>query len=238
MSFMRMHQAALVGVKQGAKNANANTELYKAEYKKWIGKLHADQNGVKALTDHSDRNARAADVLDDYLEYCRSWIAAGVVHQNDVLTQCVVWAADGERWDVLLELADAAIADPKIGNLHWMDRPLPQFVADQLLKSLKVEVDTSAKITVPVREVLERIEDERWAVNHVSHARYCKEVGLLAETAEDWPEAAKWFTKGHDLYPNIGVKSRMEKAVKLAEEINAPEAPEAPGTAEASDEKT
>ena len=214
MSLMRKHQQASVGKKQISKKATANTELYKAEYKKWLGKLHADQNGVKALTDHSDRNAKAADVLDAYLEYLRSWIAAGVAHQNDVLTQCVVWAVDGERWDVLFELADPAIANPKVGNLHWMDRPLPQFVADQLLKSLKVEACTDlAELKTPVREVLERIEDGRWPVNHISHARYCKEIGLLTEAAEDWETTVKLFTKADELYENIAVKTRLKTAI-------------------------
>ena len=226
MNFMMQHQAKTLGTQQTKQKASANTELYKAEYKNWIGKLHADQNGVKALTDHSDRNARAADVLDDYLEYLRSWLAAGVAHQNDVLTQCVVWAVDGERWDVLFELADPAIANPKIGNLHWMDRPLPQFVADQLLKSLKAEACTDlAELKTPVREVLERIEDGRWPVNHISHARYCKEIGLLTEAAEDWETTVSLLTKADDLYENIAVKGRLEKAIKKLNDLTPPERP-------------
>lgn len=210
---MRQHQRKVLAQRKQQQAKAVNQQSYKAEYKKWLGKLKADQIEIKQFPDHDDRNALAGKKIDSYLDYLCNWLEADNTHQNDVLTQAVVWATDAQRWDVLFELADPAIANPKIGNLHWMERDLADFVASEIIKQADAQ-KKAGEVTAPVQEILERIEDERWSdVNHVAKARYHKFCGLQAMEDQKWATAIDLLNKADELYPKIGVKGHLKTAI-------------------------
>jgi hypothetical protein len=207
------------------KTVTTGKKLLRTQYKKWMAKLRDDQKAVKEPPNHSQRNRIAAKKVTLYLGYLRDWFAIGNRHQNDVLTQCVVWAVDGNRWDVLLELADPAIADPNVGNLHWMKRPLVDFVSEEVLKIADNAKKAGQSITdIPIVEILQRIESDAWKVgqikdgewisNHVLIARYHRFCGILSEEQGDMKVSAIHYAKAHHAYPQVGVKTKLGEVLE------------------------
>jgi len=214
---------AIAKQKQSGSDTKHNKVL-KTEYDKWMGKLRADQKAVKEPSDHGQRNRIAAQKVDLYLDYLRDYLARGKREQNDVLTQNVVWATDGERWDVLFELADPAISDPKMGNLHWRGRPLITFVSDQVLKFAEASQRSKQPIKAPVKKVLDRLMDGRWtaaegdtretAILKIVQARYHRLLGLEAQNNAHYKVAATHYAYAYHLKNDIGVKGRLETMLK------------------------
>jgi len=224
MSLMRQHQQRVAQGQVKQSLTDKQQAIHQQQYKRWMAKLRQDVNTVKQLPDHSDRHRKGADLLDGYLPYLRDWLAAPLRHQNDVLTQCVVWAADGERWDVLFELADPAITNPKVGNLHWMKRDLGDFVFNVVFNAAKAEKDVQGKVTkTPIYQVLHRIEQGSWPLWEVNNARCYRFCGILAHDADDYKEAVRLLTLAHNLHEPIGVKGRLKAAKEQLEAQNAPQ---------------
>jgi len=220
MSLMRQQQQRYYAQQNAAIEKQQDKSAWAKAYKKWMVQRIKDQAALKVQPNHDKRGEIAATLINHYLPYLRDWLShiekqPNAAHQNDVLTQAVIWAVDGERWDVLFELADPAIANEKVGVLHWFNRTLPQFVADGVLKAAEKEYEKSGDVTkAPINEILSRIDSEKWQVNAPSFARWHKFFATIAEKKQDWDAAYKYFAIAHKTYKNISVKGRMEAAEK------------------------
>lgn len=231
MSLMRSHQKKAFAKKQKTSVAQTDVSLHKAEYRKWKKIMEADRRDLYAIPEHDERNLRAAEVVNKYIDYLSEWLESGVEHQNDVLVQCCIWAADGQCWDLLFPWADAAIANPKLGVLHWFKRSLADTLAETMIKFASDELKNEKPITVPVEWVAERLLTKQWPIttsegndNYVMKARYGRIAGIKAEAAEDWENAVRFFTWATEVKPDIGVKGRLDTAIKkLAEQTQAEE---------------
>jgi len=56
--------------------------------------------------------------------------------------------------------------------------------------------------------------DGAWKLFERSPARYHKLLGVLAMDRKDWAAAVQHLNRATDLYPEIGVKTRLEGAEK------------------------
>ena len=218
MSFMRRHQENAISKKVNFSKSKVAGELHKVEYKKWKSKMMEDRTIIKSYPSFDDRNAKGAELLNGYLDYLRSWIKSGLTHQNDVLVQCVVWAADGERWDVLFELADAAISQPVNRRITWFPtnsgRELQDFVSDEIMKRAKDQGKAGDQITAPINELFDRIKTDQYPVNHIIKSRIRRFLGLEAMKAEEWSLAVELLEEADNLYKKIGVKGHLDTARK------------------------
>lgn len=193
-------------------------------YKAMLHSMRRDQRELKSLVDHSERNELARNqLIPKYLDYLKDWLQQGYEHQNDILTQCIVWCCDAEVWQPLFELADPAIANPKIAPLHWMSRDLVTFVGDSIYAAAETEHKVEGKLQAPLFALIERLESERWqSLNHVLKARCYKLAGLLKSEQGDWAMALQYWETAHQLYPNIAVKGRIKTAQQQLAQLSPP----------------
>lgn len=150
MSFMRAHQQRVLQVASQQQRQQQTLTQKVDEYRLMLAQMHDDQARLKNIPDHAERNRLGVgECLPKYVGYLRHWLAIGNHHQNDVLTQCVVWIVDGMRWDLVQEFAGQAIALDM--PLHWMRRSLAEFVADGVFRALEAEY----KVKMPAGEALD-----------------------------------------------------------------------------------
>lgn len=232
MSLMRKHQQQVYQQQRNQSVQMMYRESRADQYRQALAAMHQDQNTLKSLTDHAERNRLGVEeMLPKHIGYVRHWLAAGQTHQNDVLVQCIVWAADGGAWAELQELATHAIRLKM--PLHWMRRSLAEFVADAIFRATEAEFKTQRNNVLLSSETdmhvvinhglyqafvwaLKEIESHQngWAeVNNVIHARYHKMAGQLqlAMTNGQPGAALQHFIRADALYPNIGVKSKIKE---------------------------
>lgn len=228
MSLMRRHQREASQQQRQAAVTAVHTEGKADQYRAALVAMHHDQSTLKALTDHTERNRTAVvEMLPKHLGYVRNWLAAGNTHQNDVLTQCIVWVVDGCQWQLLAELAAPAIRLKM--PLHWMRRSLAEFVADGVFRAAEADYkvnirdkkfkpaevpDTSGLFTA-FWWVLEQLDAGKggWAdANNVIKARYHKLAGLLKFDDETMQAARDHFSAADTLYPNVAVKGKLKDA--------------------------
>lgn len=240
MSLARQRQRQARQRQQASVVVSVDTEGKAEQYRAALGKLHKSQQMLKMIADLSERSHTAVvEILPNHLGYVRHWLAAGNTHQNDVLTQCVVWVVDGGEWKLLLELAEPAVRLKM--PLHWMRRSLAEFVADGVFRAAeavyKVELRDAKRKPSSVPDdsglfaafwwVLEKLDaaEHGWAdANNVIKARYHKLGGLLRMADDDAQAALRHFTAADQLYPNIAVKGKItdaENALALTGSLSA-----------------
>ncbi len=241
MSLMRRHQAELQRQAVLKQTQQVNHSSQVEQYRLMLGRMHQDQQQLKQMPDHLERNRVAVEeFLPKYLAYVRDWLEAGQTHQNDVLTQCVVWVVDGARWDLLEELAGAAIQLNL--PLHWMKRSLAEFVADGVfraaeaqhkahLKTPEIALNTEEQAVFKafwwVQQALTQGE-QGWAqANQVIQARFHKLAGVLCWQAGQARQAHTHFSEADRLYPNIAVKGKLKEVeAALATDSSAAQQPQ------------
>lgn len=225
MSLMRRHQAEVQGQTLLIQRQEANRSSQVDHYRLMLGRMHQDQQQLKQMPDHLERNRVAVEeLLPKYLSYVRDWLAAGQTHQNDVLTQCVVWVVDGGRWDLLAELAGAALRLSL--PLHWMKRSLAEFVADGVFRAAeavhKTRLKTPEAALSPseqaifsafwwVQQSLSQAEHGWAQANQVIRARFHKLAGVLSLQKGSLIAAHEHFLEADRLYPNIAVKGKLKE---------------------------
>lgn len=248
MSLMRRHQAEVYHQATLKAVVAANRSHQVDEYRLMLNRMHQDQQQLKQLPDHLERNRKAVEeFLPNYLGYLRAWLAAGQTHQNDVLTQCVVWVVDGGRWDLLQELAGAALRLSL--PLHWMKRSLAEFVADGVFRAAeavhKTRLKTPEAALSPseqaifsafwwVQQSLSQAEHGWAQANQVIRARFHKLAGVLSLQKGNLPAAYEHFSEADRLYPNIAVKGKLKEVeAALANDSSVAQQPQPVSTAPA-----
>lgn len=152
------------------------------------------------------------ELLPKYQEYVQRYRDSGLNYPNPVLMQVLVWLFDTAQFEAGLELADFAI-DQGQQLPERFKRDVPTFVADELIEWAEAEHKAGRSPEPYVSNLLPRVDGE-WELFERIPARYHKLRGVLAMDQRDWAKAIAHFDRATELYPEIGVKTRLEGAEK------------------------
>ncbi len=167
------------------------------------------------------------ELLPKYLDYVQRYRESGLNHPNPVLMQVLVWLFDTEQFESALELADFTIEQGQKLPERFR-RDVPTFVADAVIDWAEAEHKAGRNPEPYVSNLLPRVdgywaritaEDEAalptpWELFERIPARFHKLLGILAMQREEWAPAIDHFERATALYPEIGVKTRMDEACK------------------------
>jgi len=190
--------------------------------------LDADLERISAINSREARQALKRDeLLPKYLDYVQRYRESGLNHPNPVLMQVLVWLFDTAQFEAGIELADFAIGQGQQLPERFK-RDVQTFVADELIDWAEAEHKAGRSPEPYVSQLLPRVdgnwdgfkqggESERpapWQLFERIPARYQKLLGVLAMDRKDWAAAVEHLNRATELYPEIGVKTRLEGAEK------------------------
>ncbi|MBA1302846.1 phage terminase small subunit [Stutzerimonas stutzeri] len=190
--------------------------------------MDADLERISAINSREARQALKRDeLLPKYLDYVQRYRESGLNHPNPVLMQVLVWLFDTAQFEAGIELADFAIGQGQQLPERFK-RDVQTFVADELIDWAEAEHKAGRSPEPYVSQLLPRVdgnwdgfkqggESERpapWQLFERIPARYHKLLGVLAMECKDWAPAVAHLNRATELYPEIGVKTRLEGAEK------------------------
>jgi len=190
--------------------------------------LDAALERISAINSREARQALKRDeLLPKYLDYVQRYRESGLNHPNPVLMQVLVWLFDTAQFEAGIELADFAIGQGQQLPERFK-RDVQTFVADELIDWAEAEHKAGRSPEPYVSQLLPRVdgnwdgfkqggESERpapWQLFERIPARYHKLLGVLAMDRKDWAPAVAHLNRATELYPEIGVKTRLEGAEK------------------------
>ncbi len=190
--------------------------------------MDADLERISAINSREARQALKRDeLLPKYLDYVQRYRESGLNHPNPVLMQVLVWLFDTAQFEAGIELADFAIGQGQQLPDRFK-RDVQTFVADELIDWAEAEHKAGRSPEPYVSQLLPRVdgnwdgfkqggESERpapWQLFERIPARYHKLLGVLAMERKDWAPAVAHLNRATELYPEIGVKTRLEGAEK------------------------
>jgi len=190
--------------------------------------MAADLERISAINSREARQALKRDeLLPKYLDYVQRYRESGLNHPNPVLMQVLVWLFDTAQFEAGLDLADFAIGQGQELPERFK-RDVPTFVADEVIDWAEAEQKAGRSPEPYVSQLLPRVdgnwdgfkqggESERpapWELFERIPARYHKLLGVLAMDRKEWAAAVQHLNRATDLYPEIGVKTRLEGAEK------------------------
>lgn len=190
--------------------------------------MDADLERISAINSREARQALKRDeLLPKYLDYVQRYRESGLNHPNPVLMQVLVWLFDTAQFEAGIELADFAIGQGQQLPERFK-RDVQTLVADELIDWAEAEHKAGRSPEPYVSQLLPRVdgnwdgfkqggESERpapWQLFERIPARYHKLLGVLAMERKDWAPAVAHLNRATELYPEIGVKTRLEGAEK------------------------
>ena len=167
------------------------------------------------------------ELLPKYLDYVQRYRESGLNHPNPVLMQVLVWLFDTVQFEAGIELADFAIGQGQQLPERFK-RDVQTFVADELIDWAEAEHKAGRSPEPYVSQLLPRVDGNwdgftqggegvrpaPWQLFERIPARYHKLLGVLAMERKDWAPAVAHLNRATELYPEIGVKTRLEGAEK------------------------
>jgi tetratricopeptide (TPR) repeat protein len=190
--------------------------------------MAADLERISAINSREARQTLKRDeLLPKYLDYVQRYRESGLNHPNPVLMQVLVWLFDTAQFEAGIELADFAIGQGQELPERFK-RDVPTFVADELIEWAEAEHKAGRSPEPYVSQLLPRVdgnwdgftqggESERpapWELFERIPARYHKLLGVLAIEQQAWAAAISHFNRATELYPEIGVSTRLAGAEK------------------------
>lgn len=167
----------------------------------------SDLNSMEAR-----QRLKREELLPKYLEYVQRYRESGLNHPNLVLMQVLVWLFDTEQFEQALDLADFAMVQ-KQEMPERFRRDIPTFVADTMIDWADAEVKAGRSPEPYLSQLLPRVEKD-WELFEKIPARYHKLLGLIAFDQERWKDAIAHFERATELFPSIGVKTKLDDATK------------------------
>lgn len=167
----------------------------------------SDLNSMEAR-----QRLKREELLPKYLAYVQRYRESGLNHPNPVLMQVLVWLFDTEQFEQALDLADFAMVQ-KQAMPERFKRDIPTFVADTMIDWADGEVKAGRSPEPYLSHLLPRVETE-WQLYEKIPARYHKVLGLMAFDQEQWADAIKHFERANQLFPAVGVKTKLDEATK------------------------
>lgn len=178
-----------------------------------ISAMDADLERISAINSREARQALKRDeLLPKYLDYVKRYRESGLNHPNPVLMQVLVWLFDTAQFEAGLDLADFAIGQGQELPERFK-RDVQTFVADEVIDWAEAEHKAGRSPEPYVSNLLPLVDGE-WKLFERIPARYHKLLGVLAMDRKDWATAVQHLNRATDLYPEIGVKTRLEGAEK------------------------
>ncbi|KAB2524862.1 terminase [Pseudomonas koreensis] len=182
--------------------------------------LAEDCARLSDLNSLADRQRLKRDeLLPKYLDYVQRYRDSGLNHRNPVLMQVLVWLFDTEQFEQALALADFAMQQGQVMPERFK-RDIPTFLADAIIEWAEAEHEAKRSPEPYLTLLLPRVDGE-WQLYERIPARYHKLLGIIAMEQEQWSEAIARFERAAELYPAIGVKTRLEDATKALRRTSA-----------------
>jgi tetratricopeptide (TPR) repeat protein len=182
--------------------------------------LAEDCARLSDLNSLADRQRlKREELLPKYLDYVQRYRDSGLNHPNPVLMQVLVWLFDTEQFEQALTLADFAMQQGQ-SLPERFKRDIPTFVADTLIEWAETEHEAKRSPEPYLSQLLPRVDGE-WQLYERIPARFHKLLGIIAMEQEQWTEAITRFERAAELYPAIGVKTRIDDATKALRRQNA-----------------
>lgn len=156
------------------------------------------------------------ELLPKYMDYVERYRDSGLNYPNPVLTQVVVWLFDTVQFELGLEVALFAMGQGQQMPERFKRRDVQTFVADAVIDWAEAEQKAKRSPEPYVSGLLPFVDGE-WDLFEGITARYHKVLGLQAIDAQDWAKAITHFERAVELYPEIGVGTRLNSARKALE---------------------
>ncbi|WP_028681552.1 phage terminase small subunit [Pseudomonas chlororaphis] len=188
-------------------NARKHLALMEASLDQDLERLSAT-NGLsfkKAL--------KRQELLPKYQDFIQRYVESGLNMPNRVLVQVMVWLFDTEQFEDGLELADFAIAQGQEMPERFKRRDIQTFVADAVIEWANAEQDVQRSPEPYLSNLLPRVDGE-WQLPEQIPAKYRKLLGIRAMDQQEWEAAITHFERATELYPAIGVKTKLDACRK------------------------
>ena len=239
MSLALAHKRRLLAQGPAAAVAGAVATIYSADtalnspanakkhLQLMVDALNLDLDRLSAIDSRELRQQLKRDeLLPKYLNYVERYLDSKLIFPNPVMMQVLVWLFDTQQFIQGLQLAQVAMAQGQELPERFK-RNVQTFVADEVIEWAETEYNAGRTPEPYVSDLLHLVDGE-WQLFERIPARYHKLLGIIGIDLEDWPQAIAHFERAIELYPEIGVGTRLDtarKALKKAELAAADEPP-------------
>ena len=187
--------------------------------------LDQDLERLSAIKGLAGKKALKRDeLLPKYQDFVQRYCESGQNLPNRVLVQVMVWLFDTEQFEDGLELADFAMEQGQVMPERFK-RDIQTFVADAVVEWAMVEYQANRSPEPYLSNLLPRVDGE-WQLTEQIPAKYHKLIGIRAMEAKAWETALQHFERATDLYPKVGVDTRMDNCRKALKKQQAKPATE------------
>ncbi len=214
--------AALAYSPAEALNSPANARKHLALMEAGLDEDLARLSAIKGLATRQD--LKRNELLPKYQDYVQRYLTSGLVFQNRVLVQVMVWLFDTAQFDDALELAEIAIEQGQEMPERFKRRDIQTFVADAVCEWAYDEYKAKRSPEPYLSDLLPRVDGE-WDLPEQIPAKYHKLIGIRALEAQDWAKAIEHLERATALYPKVGVDTRIENARKALRKQQAAPSP-------------
>ena len=178
--------------------------------------LAVDLARISEINSHElRRQLKRDELLPKYQEYVQRYRDSGLSFPNSVLMHVLVWLFDTAQFERGLDLADFAMSQDQVMPERF-SRDISTFVADEVIDWAEAEYKAKRSPEPYVSDLLPFVDGE-WDLFEGITARYHKVIGLQALDSQDWDKAITHFERAVELYPEIGVGTRLNSARKALE---------------------
>ena len=187
--------------------------------------LDQDLERLSAIKGLAGKQALKRDeLLPKYQDFVQRYCESGQNLPNRVLVQVMVWLFDTEQFEDGLELADFAMEQGQVMPERFK-RDIQTFVADAVIEWAMVEYQANRSPEPYLSNLLPRVDGE-WQLTEQIPAKYHKLIGIRAMEAKAWETAIQHFERATELYPKVGVDTRMDNCRKALKKQQAKPATE------------
>lgn len=160
----------------------------------------------------SKQTLKRTELLPKYQDFIQRYMDSGLVMQNPVLVQAMVWLFDTEQFEDGLELADFAIEQGQEMPERFK-RNVQTFVADAVIEWAFREYNAQRSPEPYLSDLLPRVDGE-WDLPEQIPSKYHKLIGMRAMEAEQWETALKHLERSTELHAKAGNETRIAKCRK------------------------
>ncbi|MDI2145490.1 terminase [Pseudomonas sp. ITA] len=160
----------------------------------------------------SKQTLKRTELLPKYQDFIQRYMDSGLVMQNPVLVQVMVWLFDTEQFEDGLELADFAIEQGQEMPERFK-RNVQTFVADAVIEWAFREYNARRSPEPYLSDLLPRVDGE-WDLPEQIPSKYHKLIGMRAMEAEQWETALKHLERSTELHAKAGNETRIAKCRK------------------------
>lgn len=187
--------------------------------------LDVDLDRLSAINGLAGRQALKRDeLLPKYQDYVQRYCESGLNFPNRVLVQVMIWLFDTEEFESGMELAHFAIEQGQQMPERFK-RDIQTFVADAVIEWAYTEHNAKRSPEPYLSDLLPLVDGE-WALTEQIPAKCHKLIGIRAMEDKDWGTAMLHFTRAVELYPSVGVGTRIENCLRALKKQQAKPATE------------